>query len=58
MEIAKLRVLFDGVIDIESEETEGKVTRKIRVLSMRGTDFDPEYKNITLQGTKLMVTQA
>lgn len=58
MEIAKLRVLFDGVIDIESEEIEGKVTRKIRVLSMRGTDFDPEFKNITLQGTKLIVTQA
>jgi KaiC/GvpD/RAD55 family RecA-like ATPase len=57
MEIAKLRVLFDGVIDIESEEMEGKVTRKIRVLSMRGTDFDPDFKNIILQGTKLIVNQ-
>ena len=58
MEIAKLRVLFDGVIDIENQEIEGKVTRKIRVLSMRGTDFDPEFKNITLQGTKLIIGQA
>jgi KaiC/GvpD/RAD55 family RecA-like ATPase len=55
--IAKLRVLFDGVIEIESEEIEGKTTRKIRVLSMRGTDFDPEFKPLTLQGTKLIVSQ-
>ncbi|WP_455393327.1 ATPase domain-containing protein [[Eubacterium] cellulosolvens] len=56
LEVAKFRVLFDGVIDIESKEVEGKVTRKIRVLSMRGTDFDPDYRPMTLQGTKLMVT--
>jgi KaiC/GvpD/RAD55 family RecA-like ATPase len=57
LEIAKLRVIFDGVIDIENEETDGKTTRKIRVLSMRGTDFDPEFKPLTLQGTKLIVSQ-
>ncbi len=54
--IARLRVLFDGVIDIENDEVDGKITRKIRVLSMRGTEFDPEFKPLTLQGTKLIVS--
>jgi KaiC/GvpD/RAD55 family RecA-like ATPase len=57
MEIAKLRVLFDGVIDIENEETEGKVNRKIRVLFMRETEFDPEFKSLTLEGTNLIVSE-
>lgn len=55
MDIAKLRVLFDGVIDIESDETEGKTVRKIRVLTMRETQFDPDFKELTLEGTKLKV---
>ena len=57
LDIAKLRVLFDGVIDIENGEENGKIIRKIRVLSMRGTDFDPEFKSMTLEGTKLIVAQ-
>jgi KaiC/GvpD/RAD55 family RecA-like ATPase len=57
LEIAKLRVIFDGVIDIENEESEGKTLRKIRILSMRGTEFDPKFKPLTLQGTKLIVSQ-
>ncbi len=56
MVIAKLRVLFDGVIEIDSDEVDGKVNRKIRVLSMRGTEFDPDFKPLTLQGTKLIVS--
>lgn len=57
IELAKLRVLFDGVIDIENDETEGKANRKIRVLFMRETEFDPEFKSLTLEGTKLIVSQ-
>jgi circadian clock protein KaiC len=57
LEVAKLRVLFDGVIDINAEHIEGKMVRKIRVLSMRGTDFDPELRELTLEGTKLMVSE-
>ena len=57
MDLAKLRVLFDGVIDIENEEKDGKVFRKIRVLFMRDTEFDPDFKSMRLEGTKLNITQ-
>ncbi len=55
--LGKLSELFDGVIDIENEEMNGKVITKIQILSMDGTDFDPKFKPLTLDGTKLIVSE-
>ena len=55
--LAKIRTLFDGVIDIENETINGKTSSKIRILFMHGTEFDPKYKVMTLNGTKLKVGQ-
>jgi KaiC/GvpD/RAD55 family RecA-like ATPase len=55
--IAKLRTLFDGVIDIENEEVNGKTNSKIRILFMNGTVFETGFKLLTLNGTKLNVSQ-
>jgi KaiC/GvpD/RAD55 family RecA-like ATPase len=57
MELAKLRALFDGVIDIDIKREDDKVNRKVRILFMHGTDFDPEYKELILDGTKIMVNE-
>ncbi len=56
LDLAKIRVLFDGVIDIENDGQEGKGNSKIRVLFMHDTNFDPEFKILTLKGTRLNVT--
>jgi circadian clock protein KaiC len=57
-EIAKLRTLFDGVIDIENEESDGKSNSKIRILFMHDTEFESEYRLLVLDGTKLNVSPA
>jgi KaiC/GvpD/RAD55 family RecA-like ATPase len=56
IDLAKLRVLFDGAIEIENEEIEGKANSKIRVLFMHDTNFDPEFKILTLKGTRLNIS--
>ncbi len=55
-QLARLRALFDGVIDIENENIDGKVSSKIRILFMNGTQFNPEFKLLTMDGTKLKVS--
>lgn len=58
MILAKLRVLFDGVIDIENEKIDGRMSSKIRVLFMHDTTYDPDFKLLTLEGTRLSVVKA
>jgi KaiC/GvpD/RAD55 family RecA-like ATPase len=53
--LANLRMLFNGVIDIEHEEVEGRSNSRIRVLFMHDTEYDPEFKILSLKGTKLRV---
>jgi KaiC/GvpD/RAD55 family RecA-like ATPase len=55
--ITQLRTLFDGVIDIENEEVDGKNNSKIRILFMFGTEFEPGFRLLTLKGTRLNVDQ-
>jgi KaiC/GvpD/RAD55 family RecA-like ATPase len=55
--ITQLRTLFDGVIDIENEEVDGKNNSKIRILFMFGTEFEPGFRLLTLKGTRLIVDQ-
>ena len=57
--LSSLHRVFDGVIDIERERIGNKLSSKLGILSMSGTFFVPEYRELKLtkEGLEIIPSQ-